>query len=155
MAIIPARLLTVYSSVHISKEKTSPNGWYVFASKHISSVEQKHYDKWQETNSRDPAGHSASHQKHWSALRHNSEAQSETNPPTLHNICLNLTQALLITHSAWAGDRQHRQLWGRDLYANCVQVCMCVDAMMWYRLLLRQSRSKRVCNMPWHCMQIK
>lgn len=31
---------TTVFSVHISKEKIPPDGWYVFASKHISSVEQ-------------------------------------------------------------------------------------------------------------------
>lgn len=40
MAAIPVRLLTVYDSVHISTEKIPPDGWCVFASKHISSVEQ-------------------------------------------------------------------------------------------------------------------
>ena len=118
MPIIQAHHCTVYSSVHISKERIVPNWWYAFASKHISGVKQRRRDKRQGSNSVDPAGHSASQQKHRVSLNHNKKAQSETNTPTPSNISPNLAQASLITHSAWARDGQHGELRGPDLYAK-------------------------------------
>lgn len=69
-----------------------------------------------------PVGHSASQQKHCRVICHNIETQSKTSPPAPYNICLNLTQALLITHSAWARHRQHREPCSSGLHANCVHV---------------------------------
>lgn len=113
----PAHHCTACSIFHINKEK---NGFQlverVYLKKLISSVQQK--GSRLQSNIVGPAGHSTGQQKHWSALHHRAEAQSVSNPPTPYNICLNLTQAALITHSAWARDRQHQEICGWDLYSN-------------------------------------
>lgn len=52
-----------------------------------------------------PAGHPVVQEKDWSVFHCNTEAQSHISTPVKSNICPNLTQAPLITHSAWAGEK--------------------------------------------------
>lgn len=78
--------------------------------------------------------------------------QSDTRAPTQYNICLNLTQALLITCPAWARQRQHRDLCCRGLCTNCVTV--------WTQrrniaVTARRSNGTAASNTLRHCVQIK
>lgn len=155
MAIIPVRLLTVYDSVHISKEKIPPVGWYVFASKHISSVEQNAM-----TNDRrltvgmllviQPASRST-------GVRSTTTLRLKVKPILqCHTISALILLKLRSLHTQHGPKTGNTECCAAGICTPTVCEFACV-ATQWCGIAItaRRSHSKRVCNTPWHCTQIK